>query len=260
VPHAYDPQVYNPQPQEEARKFLQLDSSLLIVGTVAVNRGGLPSRKAWVENIEAFARFSRDKPNVRYFVHTDLADDGYEAGIPLRGLFAQFGVMDKILYCDQERYRYGGFAPQYMNAYYNSIDVLNAVSLGEGFGIPALEAQATGTPVIVGDWCAHEDLCFGGWKIGKDEAHHFYDQQQGWVFMPNPAAIADRLERAYQARASATHRTQALAGAAPYQIDRVIAEHWLPLLDEIQCDISIPRSRGVLRIIRPEEVGLRRAA
>lgn len=265
VPHAYDPQVYNPQPQNEAREFFKLNPDLFIVGTVAVNRGGLPSRKAWVESLEAFARFAVDKPNARYFIHTDVADDGYEGGIPLRPLFEYFGITNKIMFCDQERYRYGGFPTQYMNAYYNSIDVLNGVSLGEGFGIPVLEAQACARPVIVGDWCAHEDLCFAGWKVGKDEAHHFYDNQQGWVFIPQPQAIADRMENAYDKLSAETwiqnkYRDEAYAGSKPYQIERVIAEHWLPLLDELATAIRQPRSRGVLRIIRPEEIGLKVAA
>ncbi len=258
APHAFDPQVYYPMPKEEARATLNLDPSLFIVGTVAVNRGGLPSRKAWVENLEAFAAFAHDKPNVRYFVHTDLADDGYEAGIPLRSLMAQFGILEKVLFCDQERYRYGGFPTDYMRAYYNALDVLSAVSLGEGFGIPALEAQACGVPVIVGDWCAHEDLCFAGWKVAKQDAHHFYDQQQGWVFIPKPAAIADRMEQAWEGLnnpgIAVIHHHQAVAGAQPYQIDTVIRDHWLPLLAEVTEDIRTPRSRGVLRIIRREEV------
>ena len=258
APHAYDPAIYSPMPQAEARQTLNLNPDLFIVGTVAVNRGGLPSRKCWVENLEAFAAFAKDKPNARYFVHTDLADDGYEGGVPLRPLMGQMGILDKVLFCDQERYRYGGFPPEYMRTYYNSIDVLNAVSLGEGFGIPALEAQACGKPVIVGDWCAHEDLCFGGWKAQRNEAHHFYDNQQGFVFIPHPAAIADRIGKAHtamrQPSMSAEKCTQALAGAAPYQIDTVIRDHWLPLLREVQADISTPRSRGVLRIIRREEV------
>ena len=256
APHAYDEKIYYPMEQNEARKTLNLPPDLFIIGTVAVNRGGLPSRKSWVENLEAFAAFAKDKPTARYFVHTDLADDGYEGGVLLRPLMAQMGILDKVLFCDQERYRYGGFPPEYLRAYYNSIDVLNAVSLGEGFGIPVLEAQAVGKPVIVGDWCAHEDLGFAGWKVAKSEAHHFYDNQQGFVFIPHPAAIADRMERAY-ARVPAhpgDYRACATKGAAPYQIDAVIRDHWLPLLEEVREDISVPRSRGVLRIIRREEV------
>ncbi len=266
VPHAYDPAVYHPMDRAEARKVFNIPDDMFVIGTVAVNRGGQPSRKSWVENLTAFAAFAHDKPNVRYFLHTDLADDSYEAGIPLRPLMAQMGILDKVLFCDQERYRYApGFPPEYMRAYYNSLDVLNAVSMGEGFGIPTLEAQAVGTPVIVGDWCAHEDLCFAGWKVAKNEAHHWFDaQQQGWVYVAQPSAIAARMQEAYGslyyvdpgARGywRGHYGERALAGAAPYQIATVVKDHWIPLLAELEQDIRTPRSRGVLRIIRREEV------
>lgn len=261
APHAYDPAVYHPMAKAEARAALGLDPSLFIVGTCAVNRGGLPSRKAWVENLEAFAAFAHDKPSARYFLHTDLANEGYEGGVPLLPILSNLGILNKVLYCDQERYRYGGFPPEYMRAFYNSLDVLNAVSLGEGFGIPALEAQACGVPVIVGDWCAHEDLCFAGWKVGKAEAHHFYDSQQGWVFIPQPGAIARAMEGAYERLVSASlpHAAmywaeKATLGATPYAIETVVKDHWLPLLAEVARDVLTPRSRGVLRIVRKEEV------
>jgi glycosyltransferase involved in cell wall biosynthesis len=265
APHAYDPAVFNPQSKAEARAALGIDPSLFIVGTVAVNRGGLPSRKLWPENLQAFARFAADKPEARYFLHTDMADDGYEGGVALRPFCAQLGILDKVIFCDQERYRVphtGGFPQQYMNAFYNSIDVLNAVSLGEGFGIPALEAQATGCPVIVGDWCAHEDLCFGGWKVQKSEAHHAYnyDGQQGWVYIARPDAIAAKMEDCYRYRHETQRREMAIAGCAPYQIETVVRDHWLPLLAELEADVKTPRSRGVLRIVRPEEIGLEVAA
>ena len=258
APHAYDPKVYYPMDRAEARKVFNIPDDLFIVGTVAVNRGGQPSRKCWNENLEAFALFAKDKPNVRYFLHTDVADDRYEAGIPLRRKIARLGIADKVMFCDQDRYRYkSGFPHEYMRAFYNSLDVLNAVSMGEGFGIPTLEAQACGTPVIVGDWCAHEDLCWGGWKVLKSEAHGFDDlQQDGGVFIPQPTAIADRLEKAYgMLRTEApAYRALALAGAVPYQIETVVRDHWLPLLAELEKDIRTPRSPGVLRIIRREEV------
>jgi hypothetical protein len=52
-----------------------------------------------------------------------------------------------------------------------------------------------------------------------------------------------------------THtRTLATLGAAPFAIDRVVAEHWAPALAELEAQIRAETSRGVLRIIRPEEV------
>jgi glycosyltransferase involved in cell wall biosynthesis len=258
-PHGFDPAVYKPAPRSEARAFLQMPEEWFVVGTVAVNRGGVPSRKAWAQNLEAFAAFARDKPNARYFIHTDLCADGYEGGVNLTTLCAKLGIQGKVLFCDQTRYRRGGFPENYMHALYCACDVVNCVSLGEGFGIPAMEAQACGTPVIVSDFAAHRDLCFGGWKVGDGQL--FYDQQDSYVFLPDVQDIASALEGAY-CHVHCTHEdgqwddlaTAAVSGIAPYAIDRVIAEHWVPALAELERDIRETASRGVLRIIRKEEV------
>ena len=257
-PHGFDPAVFYPLDKAEARKAFNLPPDIFIVGMVAVNRGGVPSRKAWPQNIEAFARFAKDKPGARLFLHTHIGHDGFEGAINLPALVSQLGIGDKVLYCDQERYK-AGFPDDYMRTFYAAMDVLNAVSLGEGFGIPTLEAQACGAPVIVGDWCAQEDLCFGGWKVPKDGALRFYDQQGAWVYLPQPDAIAAAMTAAYRtlgSHAVAHNRALALEGAAPYAIDRIIAEHWQPALTELEAQIRAETSRGVLRIIRPEEIGI----
>lgn len=253
-PHSYDPAVMYPGDRAAARKALEISEDLFIVGTVAVNRGGVPSRKAWPQNLEAFALFAKDKPNARYFVHTDLAGDGYEGGVNLGALVSQLGIADKVLFCDQTRYRRGSFPDEYLRTLYAACDVLNAVSLGEGFGIPALEAQACGTPVIVSDFAAHRDLCFGGWKIAG--GLRFYDGQGAWTFVPQPEAIAEAMGQAYLSRGDADLRERARAGAATYALPCVIEAHWKPALEELEAQIAADaHGRGVLRIVRPEEVG-----
>lgn len=255
APHAFDEKVYYPVEQSEARKALGLPPEMFLIGTVAVNRGGLPSRKSWDENLHGFALFARSHPDAYYFVHTDIADDGREGGLPLRQIAAEYGVAEKVIFCDQAKYRNGGFPEEYMRTFYSSLDVLNAVSAGEGFGIPTLEAQACGTPVLVGDWCASAELCFSGWKVPDARGHatRFRDGQMSFIRLPQPESIAERMEEAYNAD-RAPLRAAAVAGAAPYAIDRVIREHWKPIFDELAAEIAQPRSRGVLRIIRPEEV------
>lgn len=302
-PHSFDPKIFHPEDKQAARKFLGLSPDLFIIGTVAVNRGGIPSRKAWSQNLEAFAIFSKDKPDVRYFLHTDLAPDGFEGGVNIPHLIAQLGIGDKVIYCDQERYRKGGFPDEYLLAFYNSIDVLNAASRGEGFGLPGLEAQACGTPVIMSEFAAHRDLCFGGWFVHDRRGNRIreYGNQAAWTFTPDPEAIAEAMEAAYQAlrrptlatlpreaseeessrvreelRAWSKHphvavartgdlefetanslRDQAIKGATQYRLDRVIAEYWKPALEELERQIEQEKyGRGVLRIIRPEEIGV----
>ncbi len=257
APHGFDPKLFNPQPKAEARAFLGIPDDVFLVGTVAVNRGGIPSRKAWPQNLEAFALFAKDKPNARYFIHTNLAQDGFEGGVNIPALCGQLGIADKIIFCDQERYK-AGFPDVYLHALYCAFDVLNAVSLGEGFGIPVLEAQACGCPVITSDFAAQRDLCFAGWKV--ERGLKFYDGQGSWVFIPEPAAIADAMNRAYDNMHDHYYHKapliskRAIRGAADYAIDTVVERYWKPALEELQAQIANEASRGVLRIIRREEV------
>jgi hypothetical protein len=43
-------------------------------------------------------------------------------------------------------------------------------------------------------------------------------------------------------------------GEAAYEIEAVVKRYWLPLLNALAAQIAAEPSRGVLRIIRPEEV------
>lgn len=257
VPHSYDPRIVYPMDQAEARAQLGLPQDRFIVGTVAVNRGGIPSRKTWPQNLAALGMAAARHPDLLFLAHTCTAADGYEGGYPLEYLVARYGVPTG--FCDQQRYRMpGGYPDEYLTLFYNAIDVLLAVSAGEGFGLPQLEAQATGTPVITSGWCASEDLCFGGWTVAREEALRFPDMQLADVYLPFPAAIADRIEQAYAAHTNESQwgalRAAALAGAEPYALPRVMADHWRPAIEELTRAIANDGSRGVLRIIRPEEV------
>ena len=256
APHAYDPTQFYPMPKAEARQLLGLPQDKFIVGTVAVNRGGIPSRKAWDELINGVSLFRRDsQADMLYITHTHPADDGYEGGLPLRQMAADCGIGDITLFPHVPAYK-AGFSTEKLRWLYNSMDVLLAVSVGEGFGIPTLEAQACGVPVIAGRWAAQEDLVFSGWFVEPDEAHRFRSTQMAYIYLPEPDAIADRLRLAYMSRENEALKSTAAQGAAMFQIDQVIDHYWKPLLghldERLQRDRMVPR--GVARIVLPEEV------
>jgi glycosyltransferase involved in cell wall biosynthesis len=258
APHGYDPAVFYPEDKAAARAALGLPLDRFIVGTVAVNRGGLPSRKAWAELIEGVGLFRQHARDALYIAHTYAGDDGFEGSLPLRQLAHEAGIADVMVLPHVEAYR-AGFPAEHLRHLYNAIDVLLCVSLGEGFGLPTLEAQACGTPVIASRWAAQEDLIFSGWGLDRAEARRFRDGQMTYVYIPSPHAIAARLGEAYQAWADgqgAALRAKALDGAAPYQIDRIVAEHWAPLLRGLEARIAREQRqpRGVMRVVRPEEV------
>ena len=234
VPHGVDTSIFKPLDREEAREHLKWPQDKFIVGMVAANKDN-PSRKAFHEQIAGFAALHAAHPDTMLYLHTDDGTHGGN-GVDLIKFIRRMGLVlgEDVLICDQ--YMNGlGFPDSYMVDVYNGLDVLTNVAMGEGFGIPILEAQACGTPVIVGDWTSMSELCFAGWKVDQAEAlpvyHDFFDAFQ---WQATAGAIADRMEQAYAARGDYDLRNKARRGALPYDADDVTRQYWKPVIKEMQ--------------------------
>jgi glycosyltransferase involved in cell wall biosynthesis len=127
-----------------------------------------------------------------------------------------------------------GFPDHIMAQLYSIMDVHLLVSMGEGFGIPILEAQSCGTPVIVGDWTSMSELCFSGWKVDKKDAIPWWGALESYTFLPQVGAIVDRLEAAYQMKGNKEYRDRARKGAMAYDCDRIMEKYWQSELAHIQ--------------------------
>ena len=115
---------------------------------------------------------------------------------------------------------------------YNAMDVFCLPSRGEGFGIPIIEAQAAGTPVIVTDYTSMPELVTpgAGWTvpvIAKD-----YMPIQSWQGIASVGGIVDSLEEAYKADL-ANLSTQVREFALYYDWDRLASERWHPLIKRL---------------------------
>ena len=234
APHGVDTSIFKPLDREEAREHLKWPQDKFIVGMVAANKDN-PSRKAFHEQIAAFAALHANHPDTMLYLHTDDGSRGGN-GVNIIKFINRMGLKlgEDVLICDQ--YMNGlGFPDAYMVDVYNGLDVLTNVAMGEGFGIPILEAQACGTPVIVGDWTSMSELCFAGWKVDKAEAmpvyHDFFDAFQ---WQATAGAISDRMEQAYAAKGDYSLRNQARRGALPYDADDVTRQYWKPIIKEMQ--------------------------
>ncbi len=234
VPHGVDTSIFKPLDRIEARDHLKWPQDKFIVGMIAANKDN-PSRKAFHEQIAAFATLHAIHPDTMLYLHTDDGTHGGN-GVNIIKFINRMGLKlgEDVLICDQ--YMNGlGFPDAYMVDVYNGLDVLTNVAMGEGFGIPILEAQACGTPVIVGDWTSMSELCFAGWKVDKAEAmpvyHDFFDAFQ---WQATAGAIADRMEQAYAAWNDYDLRNQARRGALPYDADDVTRKYWKPVLKEMR--------------------------
>ena len=234
VPHAIEP-VFQPTEsitlangnKMTGREFMGWEEDKFVVSMVATNKGSQPARKAWAENILAFSIFAKDHPDAVLYLYTE--PDGAMAGINLPTLLDAVGVSkDKYKVVDQYAYRHG--IPQnVMAAMYTASDVLLACSMGEGFGIPVIEAQACGCRVIVSNFTAQPELVGDGWTV---EGQPWWDAaQKSWFFTPNVPDIVNALKSAYNAPRSRSE--DAITHALGYGADQVFEQYWKPTMKEL---------------------------
>jgi glycosyltransferase involved in cell wall biosynthesis len=260
VPHGVDTKIFMPGDKAEARRKSLLPEDAFVVTMVAANKGA-PSRKAFQQQLEAFAMLRRKHKDALLYLHTTKAENGENGGVNLVELCTYLGLdtgkSGSVVFADQYT-NLVGFPEPYMVNVYQFSDVVMNVSMGEGFGIPILEAQACGTPVIVGDWTSMPELCFGGWKVSRADCTPFWTPLATYQFVPHTGAIYDLMERAYGA--SAEKRLQlsrrARAGALEYDADTVTERYWKPLLEMLNGRLKANgTSRGLDRgADRPERV------
>ena len=232
IPHGVETGVLHPVDKAEARGRLGLPKDKYIVGTVAMNKGN-PSRKNFVEMMEAFARCKRRHKDWFYFLQTDPG--GYPGAdmVDIRALARGLGLIDgeDYGYCNQYQNAVG-FPPPYFADLYSAFDVHLLVSAGEGFGIPILEAQACGTPVITSGWTANKELCLAGRMVDKTDAEPWYTPQQSYQFKPRVSAIESLLEAEFRNPTSTKKAVETIK--AEYDADVIVETKWKPYLAEIE--------------------------
>jgi glycosyltransferase involved in cell wall biosynthesis len=190
----------------------------------AANKGASPSRKSFAENMLAFGIFAQDKPDALLYLHTEK--DGAMGGVNLIHLLAACGIReDQYKIVDQYAYR-TGFPQQALASMYAAADVLLSASMGEGFGLAVIEAQACGTRVIVSDFSAQPELVGSGWAV---EVQPFWDNaQRSWFCTPQVGSIVDALRHAYDAPRGVDQ--VAVDFAQAYNADAVWEAHWKPVM------------------------------
>jgi glycosyltransferase involved in cell wall biosynthesis len=233
VPHGVDTELFKPKMREIARKQIGLPQDCFIASIVAMNKG-VPPRKAWPQQLQAFSEFHKKHPDSKLYLHTLMTPE--IGGYNLWDLVNVLGIQEAVIVPEQMQYIVG-YPPEFIADIYNASDVLMSATMGEGFGIPILEAQACGTPVIVGGWTAMEELCFAGWSLDrKTEAIPHITQLAATQYVPSVDAIVDRLEQAYDMANEdrMALRQTAREAALEYDADLVTEKYWVPALKVVE--------------------------
>jgi glycosyltransferase involved in cell wall biosynthesis len=238
VPHMVDCQVMYPEKERQAqfKKWLGVPEDCFLVGIVAANKG---ERKALTECFEAVRMMMDKYDDVYLYCHTlsTPQEEGRDLHADVRAIgLVGPGREGRVRF--PTPYFYGlGFGDDQMRQLYNAMDVLLATSKGEGFGIPILEAQACGTPVIVTDYSAMPELVGAGWKAKWTQ--QFWTYIQGQMVVPDIESIYECLEEAYRADRSRMVEP-AREFALAYDREKVREEYWRPVMEHFAEEIKPP--------------------
>lgn len=223
VPHGFDPAVFYPRDRAECREKHGIPADAFVVGMVAANKG---IRKGFGQAFQAFARFREKRPDAFLYVHTDWTDVN---GAALPELAAACGLGRDAMRVTDPIVMSLGEDANTVAEIHSAFDVLLNPAFGEGFGVPIIEAQACGTPVVVTDWSAMPELCGAGWLVDGDR---WWDTRQcAWFMCPSVGDIVACLEEAYSEAEGL--REQAVGFAAPYAADRVTEDYWRPAVEAL---------------------------
>lgn len=171
IPHGVNTDVYEPLDDEMLPSEIAVQDELgktrtvnpqdrFIVGMVAANHG---DRKNIPNHMEAFKYFLDDVDDEAIlYIHTKQnTSEGYD----LESVRKEIGIpVSNIIWPSDDDY--GEVGNEYLNAWYNTFDIMLNVSMGESWGLTITEAQAAGTPCIVTDFTSMPE------QLGVDPNHY----------------------------------------------------------------------------------------
>ena len=239
VPHMIDCTAY--YPDLDIRRVQRANvgwTDKFVIGKVGTN---VRERKDWTSAFLALNKFQRYHHDVMMYCHTDPSES---RGRNLQALRENLMIQDVTRFPSMVEMKLTGISSLTMNNMYNSLDVCLSNSKGEGFGIPTIEAQAAGVPVIVSNNTAQPELCSGGWIL-KHMIPEF-DEQSSWEGRADPDEIVEYLEEAYQEKKTgklAERKIAAREKALEYDIPVVMDKYWKPVIAEIEKMIQAPRKK-----------------
>lgn len=191
-----DTSVFVPGDRAAARAALGWPQDAFITGMVARN-SGYPNRKAYPQQIAAWIAFARRHSDALLYIHSvgDVTAD--PEATPIAWQLRDAGLLDRVIWAHPYDLNLG-YSTAAMVERYQAFDMLLGVSMSEGCGVPLLEAQACGVPVLTGGWTAMAENCYAGWLVDRADSEPWPVSPLHCEWrLPHIGAITDSLEEAY---------------------------------------------------------------
>jgi glycosyltransferase involved in cell wall biosynthesis len=225
VPHGIDTDIFKPLPDRDGLRARMGLEDHFTIGVNMANNDAI--RKALPEIMLAFAKFHADHPDSLLALHTGVHQDG---GQDLEAVAENLGITDLVRVVDQYQYHGGLVTQADLNEWYNAMDVLCGCSYGEGFGLPNVEAQACGIPVITTRASAMEELNPLGIQV--DGEPFWNGVHRAWWIRPSIPQMTDAFHDAYEMRGD-IDREKLREFAMQYDADVVAQEYMKPAVEEL---------------------------
>lgn len=235
IPHAIETETFKPGNKEQVRQKLGFPADSFLISIVAANKG-FPPRKSWPEALAAFTKFQKSHPNALLYLHTTKEPMGSGgAGIYFDKLIDLLGTpRESVVFPSPTEYAFG-VSDEGVAEIYQASDVMFLPTRAEGFGLPVIEAQACGCPVVVNDCSAVSDLVRNGYKV-KPLQPQFLPQLDYFWQLPSVRGMVKALEKVY-AWDDITKMKNALAGrkfTEGFDWDKVWSQYWVPFLEHVE--------------------------
>jgi len=195
IPHGVDTSLFEPAAQKDAAKQALGYQGSFVVLSDARNQ----PRKLIPRTLEIFRRFAAGKPDVLLHLHCDPQDPlarlpvytyDLQADIDFLGLREKVRVTRKMSI-------FTGLSLAQLAALYQSADVHLLASWAEGFGLPTLQAAATGVVPMAVAYSASQELVLHHGEAVAVRTFLFDMLGRRYALMDINGAVA-RLEKLYR--------------------------------------------------------------
>src|SRR5262245_16485107 len=239
IPHGVETNVFKPpEDRASAKRALGYEGKFVILSD-ARNQ----PRKQLPRLLEIFRRFSAGRDDVLLHLHCDPKDPAArtpEYFYDLKADIAFLGLEEKVRLTDGMAIA-EGLPLERLAAIYQGADVHLLASLGEGFGLPTLQAAAAGVVPIASDYTASRELTLGhGEAVGVK--HYLQDQFGLRRALIDIDDAIEKLDRLYRNRDLLRAKSEdARRFAESYEWSRIVTQ-WRELLQR-----ETPRLRNAIR-------------
>jgi len=246
APHGVDTKAFcpNEKGRQAERKFYKWDNDTFVIGSVGLNYPD--DRKGFIQLMRAFKMFHDDHPKSRLYLHTHAPGLNPNT-INLSEIAVNLGIEKLISFPDQLGYDLNHIDEEWLSDTYNSFDVFCLPTLGEGFGLPLIEAQACGVPVITTDTTTGPELAGDtGWLIPQHEDDLHYMPTGTWRAHIRPSEILKCLELAHSAWKYGGYgkiKENAREFALQYEWDVIWKKYWQPIFKLMEAKLIKRKKR-----------------